>query len=369
MSEAENLKPSLKEDLSNLKGPKWWYGLMPALSVAMTVEVMARLVSGPTLTRHSNEFAPLHFVVLLLLSGFSVAFWIVRNKYGYAIWWWKDGDTWRVTARGYPEKAKGLVIEVWVKARPSFTLRFGKKGWCLNQGGDWFENLFGERIRFDEASKDARMAEGITLEVSGLLHCARFHHPNSAWRIIPLDAGRVLRFVDRHEFGMEVCFSQLDGVDLGEILRSENCADYHKRMQGKASENKIVMGQAGEAIVKLGLPFPSESGHLLYRMGELKKAAEQVRDARDQAWSQLILCLMIFRVDVGSKGGRPKSKVAALIRVRDVLDHLHRNLPSDSPLRSQHNISGEELRKVDAEITTLDPELISPAGVLTEQGR
>lgn len=293
--------------------------------------------------------------------------WLARNKSGHTVWWWKDGDTWRMTARGYPTSAKELVIEVQVKARPSFKLRWGAKGWHGKDDGEhsWFVNLRGERILDALVSKAALDSEGLTEKVGGFLHAA-----GRLWRVIPLDAGRTLRFVDSCGKGVEVFWNGLDGVDLEEILSSVNCANYHRRMQEQARIHGIATAQAGEAMVKLGLTAPLDSLPLVHRLGKLEEAGLKLREALEQAWAELFLLLNALRVDMRS-AGRPKTKLAAARRIELLVKFFHEHLPADHPFRANGDISQGTLvgiaRLIAEEEAKLAPkEASGPGGAATE---
>ena len=336
------------EDLSKLNGPSKWYTVWLVFSLMVLISsIVFRLSYGPINPNTMNGWWAIGWLLTTLGATISTLLsstaWIGRNNFGYPIRWYKDGDIFRVTARGYPEQAKGLVIEVQVKASPSFRFMWGTKGWHKDPAGDnyWVSNS-GEKLWAGGGSELAREAEGLTKDVVEMFAIAY-----RWWRIIPLDAGRVLRFVDTLGCGIEMYFMQFDGVDLEEILKSASCADYHKRMQEKARNHDTAMTLTGEFMRKSGSSVAPiiERLPLGSRVAELELVATRLRDARDSAWAELRLVLNSLLSDM-ERVGRPNLKLAAARRVEPVMKFLHEHIPADHPLRAGDGISQEALDKI-----------------------
>ncbi|MBI2551723.1 hypothetical protein HYW17_00270 [Candidatus Uhrbacteria bacterium] len=333
------------EDLSKLKGPSSWY--TAALLFSLVVFVTSILFRIHHESINVDAMNGLLLAVNLLVIWGSLAStalvsvgWFVCNRLGHKIWWWKDGDTWRVTARKYPDEAKGLVIEAQVKARPSFKLRWGSKGWhnAISDDG-WVVNLKGERLHLRDTSQATLDNEGLTGAVLKFLFDAGF-----AWRIVPLQAGRMPRFVDRGGRGIEVYYKD-DGVDIEEILKSRDCADYHKRMQKKAGEHDASYRLMYEVLKALGLPSPVFDETLVERLEQVQEASQRLREEHDRALDILCAALPALR-DAVKRAGRPPTKIKAMKELCRVLVHLDAHLPKDSVLRAQLDVSEASRRMV-----------------------
>lgn len=301
------------EDLSGLKGPirgLGWHVIVAALVVVVCgTAAIAQPWFWPPLVAATLVFA--------VACGLYYYLWLTRNYSGHTLWWWKDADgKWRVTAKGYPTQATGLVIEVHVRARPKVRLLWGAEAWEYSGArpdqNPHFRNTQGAVLYpYQPYQGGALAGVGLTAEVAYLLASME-----DCWKIMPLDAGRVLRFEDWRGMGIEVGYREKT-VDLQEILRHGSCGSYRaSQRQGVG-----VLQQQREEVEH-----------------QLELADQELEKERDF----LVVLFKFLRSQ--KQASRSRSDVFTKQMIHAIVKYLHDRLPPDHKFRTSHHINAEEVR-------------------------
>lgn len=293
---------SKEEDLSKLKQPKdhpWFFGASVGCLIFALVFAMLAVFMQPL----SGTFMLLSD---LFIAAAGAAFLKARTaewNYFHNVWWYRDADKkWRVTAKGYPAFAQGLVIRVKVALKPEFTLFWGPEQWrCVEvveiSGGHFtgfLVNGEGERLKFQ--TWDKNLPNGISREVLNIMYFgAKF------WKIQPFRGGVVLRFTDQSGRVVDVQHGEMS-PDLVALLGTQNMVQF------RDSED--------------------------FRRSQVREDLARAQKKLEASWSALFGEACRLWLYVRASGGRPESKLEAAKHAMAIFCLLEGNLPSSHVLRN-----------------------------------